>query len=98
MIVCWFITSAADGFVEVSVLDHGVGLPQDNPDKIFSQFFSTKPNGMGMGLTITLDRGSQASCPMRRIAVCDLRDVTETSVIQMLDQRHDEARLLRAID
>jgi two-component system sensor kinase FixL len=45
-------TSAADGFVEVSVRDHGVGLPQDDPDKIFSHFFSTKPNGMGMGLTI----------------------------------------------
>jgi len=45
-------TSAADGFVEASVRDHGVGLPQDDPDKIFSHFFSTKPNGMGMGLTI----------------------------------------------
>ena len=45
-------TSADDGFVEVSVRDHGVGLPQDDPDKIFSHFFSTKPDGMGMGLTI----------------------------------------------
>jgi two-component system sensor kinase FixL len=45
-------TSADNGFVEVSVWDHGVGLPQDDPDKIFSQFFSSKPNGMGMGLTI----------------------------------------------
>jgi signal transduction histidine kinase len=45
-------TSIADGIVEVSVRDHGVGLPQQDPDKIFSQFFSTKPKGMGMGLTI----------------------------------------------
>ena len=45
-------TSADDGFVEVGVRDHGVGLPQDAPDKVFSHFFSTKPEGMGMGLTI----------------------------------------------
>jgi two-component system, LuxR family, sensor kinase FixL len=45
-------TSADNGFVEVSVRDHGVGLPQDDPDKIFAHFFSTKPEGMGMGLTI----------------------------------------------
>jgi signal transduction histidine kinase len=43
---------AADGFVRVSVRDHGIGLPAEDPEKIFSHFFSTKPNGMGMGLTI----------------------------------------------
>lgn len=45
-------TSAANGFVQVSVRDHGVGLPEGDPEKIFSHFFSTKPEGMGMGLTI----------------------------------------------
>jgi C4-dicarboxylate-specific signal transduction histidine kinase len=40
------------GFVQVNVRDHGVGLPQGEPEKIFAHFFSTKPNGMGMGLTI----------------------------------------------
>ena len=45
-------TGFKDGFVEVSVRDHGVGLPGENPEKIFTHFFSTKPNGMGMGLTI----------------------------------------------
>lgn len=45
-------TAAADGFVQVSVRDHGIGLPEGDPDKIFSHFFTTKPNGMGMGLTI----------------------------------------------
>ncbi|HEV2842787.1 MAG TPA: MASE1 domain-containing protein [Chthoniobacterales bacterium] len=45
-------TGAADGFVQVSVRDHGIGLPAGDPDKIFSHFFTTKPNGMGMGLTI----------------------------------------------
>jgi C4-dicarboxylate-specific signal transduction histidine kinase len=45
-------TSAVNGFVHASVRDYGAGLPQDNPDQIFSKFFSTKPEGMGMGLTI----------------------------------------------
>jgi two-component system sensor kinase FixL len=45
-------TGAADGFVQVSVRDHGIGLPEGDPDKIFSHFFSTKSDGMGMGLTI----------------------------------------------
>lgn len=45
-------TNGNNGFVEVSVRDHGVGLPEKDPDKIFTHFFSTKPSGMGMGLTI----------------------------------------------
>jgi len=45
-------TGAADGFVQVSVRDQGIGLPEGDPDKIFSHFFSTKSDGMGMGLTI----------------------------------------------
>jgi signal transduction histidine kinase len=41
-----------DSFVSVSVRDYGCGLPEDNLDKVFAHFYSTKPNGMGMGLTI----------------------------------------------
>jgi signal transduction histidine kinase len=37
---------------EVSVRDFGTGLPNDQPDKIFDHFFSTKQKGMGMGLAI----------------------------------------------
>ena len=36
----------------MAVRDFGVGLPKDNPEKVFSHFFSTKPDGMGMGLAI----------------------------------------------
>jgi two-component system, LuxR family, sensor kinase FixL len=42
----------ADSFVLVSVRDHGGGLPKDNLERIFDHFYSTKPSGMGMGLTI----------------------------------------------
>jgi PAS domain S-box-containing protein len=37
---------------EVDVRDFGTGLPNDRPDKVFDHFFSTKQNGMGMGLAI----------------------------------------------
>ena len=36
----------------VTVADHGCGISPDVADKLFSPFFSTKPEGMGMGLAI----------------------------------------------
>jgi PAS domain S-box-containing protein len=36
----------------VSVADTGVGLPPQQADEIFNAFFTTKPNGTGMGLRI----------------------------------------------
>jgi PAS domain S-box-containing protein len=40
------------GRVRVSVRDFGTGLPVENPERIFEHFFSTKQNGLGMGLAI----------------------------------------------
>ena len=42
-----------DGQVLISVSDTGVGLPPEQPDKIFNAFFTTKPHGTGMGLRIS---------------------------------------------
>jgi PAS domain S-box-containing protein len=42
-----------DGLLMVSVSDTGVGLPPQQADRIFSAFFSTKPQGTGMGLRIS---------------------------------------------
>jgi len=44
---------ADDGDVLVSVSDTGVGLPVDSADEIFQAFFTTKPQGTGMGLAIS---------------------------------------------
>ena len=44
---------AEDGQVMVSVSDTGVGLPAEQADRIFNAFFTTKPNGTGMGLRIS---------------------------------------------
>jgi signal transduction histidine kinase len=37
----------------VSVNDTGVGLPPQQADQIFNAFFTTKPHGAGMGLSIS---------------------------------------------
>ena len=39
--------------VLISVSDTGIGLPSELSDKIFDAFFTTKPQGTGMGLSIT---------------------------------------------
>ncbi|MGO4739890.1 PAS domain-containing protein [Bosea sp. 2KB_26] len=44
-------TLRAGDFVRTEVRDTGMGLGA--PDKVFEAFFSTKPNGMGMGLAIS---------------------------------------------
>jgi PAS domain S-box-containing protein len=38
--------------VRVSVTDCGVGFSAENVDRLFTAFFTTKSNGMGMGLSI----------------------------------------------
>jgi signal transduction histidine kinase len=42
-----------DGQVMISVSDTGVGLPVQQPEQIFSAFFTTKAHGTGMGLPIS---------------------------------------------
>jgi signal transduction histidine kinase len=38
--------------VLVSVRDSGVGIDPDHMDRLFNAFFTTKADGMGMGLSI----------------------------------------------
>jgi signal transduction histidine kinase len=44
---------AEDHQVQISVADAGVGLPVGKADQIFNAFFTTKPQGTGLGLVIT---------------------------------------------
>ena len=44
--------AATDGFLGLSILDTGPGIPPNDLDRIFEPFFTRKPNGMGMGLSI----------------------------------------------
>ena len=42
-----------DGFVEVVISDSGPGLPPEILDRLFQPFVTTKPNGIGIGLSIS---------------------------------------------
>jgi len=45
-------TTNAAGTVEIEVVDNGRGIPAQLEDNLFTPFFTTKPEGMGMGLHI----------------------------------------------
>jgi PAS domain S-box-containing protein len=45
--------STEDGHLLISVSDTGVGVPAEKVDQIFDTFFTTKPQGTGMGLAIS---------------------------------------------
>jgi signal transduction histidine kinase len=46
-------SQAQNGELLFSVSDTGVGLPTEQVDQIFNPFFTTKPDGTGMGLAIS---------------------------------------------
>jgi len=41
-----------DGAIGVAVRDHGSGISEATRDRLFEQFFTTKDEGLGMGLAI----------------------------------------------
>src|SRR5207253_2333824 len=41
-----------DEMIRVSVRDHGAGFPLDAREQLFEQFFTTKSEGLGLGLAI----------------------------------------------
>jgi two-component system NtrC family sensor kinase len=47
--------------VLLSVADDGAGIPQENLERIFSPFFTTKPPGQGTGLGLAICHGIVAS-------------------------------------
>ncbi len=45
-------TDQAGSFIEVRVADEGVGIPEENLDKVFEPLFTTKAKGVGLGLSL----------------------------------------------
>jgi len=45
-------TESEPGIVGVTVRDSGPGLPQTTTGRVFEAFYTTKPDGLGMGLSI----------------------------------------------
>ncbi len=46
-------TQVADGFLQFSVCDNGHGFRGVDPEQLFDPFFTTNPDGLGLGLTIS---------------------------------------------
>ncbi|MBX3608419.1 MAG: PAS domain S-box protein [Hydrogenophaga sp.] len=44
--------AAAAGWVRFDVIDHGQGLPPEVAERMFTPFFTTKADGMGLGLSL----------------------------------------------
>jgi len=44
------VAMSGTGCVRVAVTDHGVGLQDDAEEKLFLPFYTTKEEGMGIGL------------------------------------------------
>lgn len=45
--------NSEDGqWIHISIQDSGMGIPDEDMDKLFNPFFSTKEGGMGLGLSI----------------------------------------------
>ena len=41
-----------DVLSEVSLTDTGIGIPEENIERIFDPLFTTKPKGTGLGLAV----------------------------------------------
>ncbi len=46
------IISPDENFVKIKIIDSGIGISEENLDKIFEPYFSTKETGTGLGLAI----------------------------------------------
>jgi signal transduction histidine kinase len=51
-VLCVTSDTHEDNFIIVSIADTGTGIERQDADRIFSPLFSTKSDGMGMGLSI----------------------------------------------
>jgi PAS domain S-box-containing protein len=40
-------------YIKISIKDEGIGIPEENINKIFDPYFTTKESGSGLGLTTT---------------------------------------------
>jgi two-component system sensor histidine kinase HydH len=63
------VTRSQNGMVETEITDTGAGIAEENMESIFNPFFTTKPDGVGLGLAIVSkivdDHGGRISVSSR---------------------------------
>jgi PAS domain S-box-containing protein len=53
--VVTLVTEEIDGILFVRISDTGVGIPPEAVESVFEPFFSTRPQGVGLGLSISYE-------------------------------------------
>ncbi|MGB3654854.1 MAG: ATP-binding protein, partial [Rivularia sp. (in: cyanobacteria)] len=43
-----------ENIIQISIIDNGSGIPEENISKLFNPFFTTKPVGKGTGLGLSM--------------------------------------------
>ena len=56
-ITCQRKNKMADEFVHITISDTGIGIKEENLDKVFDPFFTTKPEGDGKGMGLATIHG-----------------------------------------
>ncbi len=52
----WISSFLENNFIKISIRDNGCGIERDKLDKIFESFYTTKPDGKGTGLGLTISK------------------------------------------
>jgi signal transduction histidine kinase len=51
--ICVTSEQVDEGRIRLSVCDQGIGLPNGDAERVFDAFFTTKDDGIGLGLKIS---------------------------------------------
>ncbi len=52
----WISSFLENNFIKISIRDNGCGIEKDKLNKIFESFYTTKPDGKGTGLGLTISK------------------------------------------
>lgn len=80
--------AANEETVKITIEDSGCGIPQENIEKIFTPFFSTKPAGQGTGMGLALCRGIIERLGGSISVASDIGQCTVFSVCLPIDSRN----------